>query len=309
MPETYTVMENSTTWADIEPRIQEVLDELTRHRSESWPKTLAFGIIAGLILTVIGSIIFKFSLILLVVTAVLGFVIAYFYYEHKRNKIYKAKVMPRLLEVICPGATYNPDGDIPFSVITKSKLFRSNLTYSNEDTIRGKVGSTDFIYGEVELSHMQGTGKNRRKVIDFKGFVFEADFNKDFNGITILSTEGFGFFLMKFTKMNRCHLEDARFEERYHTYTNNDQQARYILTPSLQERILNMNKTFSTQLGDRDLFMSFHDSRMLIMVPSRTNRFEVKYKAVDVKGDYIALTLMIDIVNQLNLNLRIWSKE
>ena len=95
----------------------------------------------------------------------------------------------------------------------------------------------------------------------------------------------------------------------YTTYTTNDQEARYILTPALQQRIMEMNKVFSTQLGDKHLSMSFRGSRLLIAVPSKTNRFEVKFNLAEVKKDLLALSTMIDVIEQLNLNLRIWSKE
>lgn len=303
-------MEKAIAWESVEPKIQEVLDELVNKKKADWPFVFMTGGGGGLLLSCLIACFIGYSTIFLVIALFIGMLVAYFYKESKRNEIYKQKVMPRLLELVCPGATYNPKGDMPYRVISSSKLLRTGLDYHNEDTIRGKVGNTDFVYGEAKFSHMEGTGKNRHEVIDFKGFVFEADFNKDFNGITVLSSQGFKLWSnVVFSKFSRCHLEDARFENKYRTYATDDQQARYILTPALQERIMNMNHTFSKELGDSDLSMSFHDSRMLIMVPSHTNRFEVKYTAAGVKKDYLALTLMIDIVDMLNLNLRIWSKE
>lgn len=304
-------MDKAIAWESVEPKIQEVLDELVNKRKADWPFVFMAGGGGGLLLSCLISCLIGYTTIFLVISLIIGMVVAYLYKESKRNQVYKQKVMPRLLELVCPGATYNPKGDMPYSVISSSKLLRTGLDYHNEDTIRGRVGNTDFIYGEAKLSHMEGTDKNRHEVIDFKGFVFEADFNKDFNGITVLSSQGFKLWsnLGLFSKLSRCHLEDARFEGKYRTYATDDQQARYILTPALQERIMSMNQTFSKELGDADLSMSFHDSRMLIMVPSHTNRFEVKYSVADVKKDYLALTLMIDIVDMLNLNLRIWSKE
>lgn len=276
--------------------------------------TLVNGIFVGLALTLIiccisGSFRFWFFLI----GFGIGWLIFIIYYHNKHNQQYKAQVIPIIVEAICPGATYSPEGTLTKDMIKASRLYDCGWgeRFQNEDTIRGKVDKTEFAFGEVELYHMQQCGKSQVKVTDFKGCVFEADFNKYFNGITVLSSEKMRLasHLGLFSDLDRCKLEDVRFEEAFRTYTNNDQEARYLLTPALQERILNMFSTFKSQLGSRDMSISFHDNCMLIMVPSNTDRFEVKYSVEEVKKDFFALQMMIDIVEQLNLNLRIWTKE
>lgn len=239
----------------------------------------------------------------------IGCLIMYLVYENNRNKQYKDEVMPQIVNSICPGATYHPDGNISKKVIEAADLYEVH-DYRNEDTIRGKIDKTDFVYGEVTLSHVESNGKNTRTVIDFQGFVFDADFNKDFKGITKLSTEKVHLSAHSlFSALCRCKLEDVNFEKTFSTYSTNDQEARYILSPALQQRILEMYDVFRSQLCDRDLSISFHHGRMTIMVPSSTNRFEVKYTVDEVKKDFIALCIMVDIVEMLNLNLRIWTKE
>ena len=300
-------------WTAVEPRIQEALDRLASERRSDYKHTPLYGTAIALALAGLGSMMFGFSVLLLLVCLVVGWVIVALIYYSQHNEQYKAKVMPALVDAVCPGASYSAVGTLNKEMIKSSELYSVGFGehFENEDTIRGVVGKTDFVYGEVELWHLQSTGKSAVKVTDFKGFVFEADFNKYFQGITILSSERFrlaghvGFF----SNLERCKLEDVRFEEKFRTYTTNDQEARYLLTPALQERIMEMNRMFYTELGDDKLSISFHHDRMLIMVPSRTNRFEVKYDLASVRKDFIALRVMIEIVEQLNLNLRIWTKE
>lgn len=304
-------MENEMTWNELEPKVESVLEELKANKAECWPKVFLFGCVAGFFIGTLAVYFITFNFVFYVISFIFGIVGVYIYYEIGRNKIYKAKLMPQIIEAIFPGATYNPKGDMSKSVIVDSHLYDKYLTFRNQDTVRGKVGKTDFIYGEVELSHIESRDKSSKRVVDFKGFVFEADFNKDFNGLTILSSETYRISsrVGLFSSLKRCRLEDVRFEKIYRTYTTDDQQARYILTPSFQERIMSVNRTLASELGDTEMSISFHDSRMLIMVPSEKDRFEAKYNVEDVRQDYLALVMIIDIVNQLNLNLRIWSKE
>lgn len=317
-------MENNL-WTKIEPQIRDTIQELDNRHQAARPKILLYGgiISAGIIFLINafsrgfllqGSLPFPFVLLFLAIPCAIGFGIVYAIYHNQHNKTYKAEVVPKLIDAICPGSTYSPQGTLGKEIIQAGGLHDVSLgkRYHNEDTIRGKVDKTDFVYGEVKISHIQSDGKNSREVTDFQGFVFEADFNKYFQGKTIVTSQRHaltGNAVGLFSSLSRIHLEDINFEERYKTYGTNDQEARYILSPALQQRILQMHDTFRQQLGDKELSISFHDSRMFIMVPSSTNRLEVKYDLEGVKRDFLALTLMIDIVNQLNLNLRIWTKE
>lgn len=302
---------DANNWTEIESEIKKTLDSLETQRQESRVKTAINGTLIGLTLGVIG-LICSHSPIAILITLAFSYGIIYSINHNKRNKIYKTEVMPKIVNSICPGATYEPEGTLTKDMILSSHLINMpfNERFINEDTIRGKVGSTSFVYGEVKLYHRESNGKQSYEVVDFKGFVFEADFNKYFNGITTVTSKCFRTRTIGFlSSLKRCNLEDVNFEERYNTFTSNDQEARYILTPSLQMRIMEMHDEFCSKLKDNGLAISFHDNKMLIMVPSSTNRFEVKYRIEDVKSDFLALRLTISIVEMLNLNLRIWTKE
>lgn len=299
-------------WTQIEPLIRETIEQLNQSKKASLSTKLIGGSLVSVVLMMI--LIKPFGPFMIIISLAIGFGSFFAYYHYKHNKIYKAQVVPKLVEAICPGATYDAHGSLDKEVIKAGGLYNVGWgeRYNNEDTIRGKIDKTDFVYSEVKLSHTQSNGKSSHEVIDFIGFVFEADFNKYFKGKTIVTTHRFsltGDAVGLFSKLSRIHLEDVNFENRYKSYATDDQEARYILSPALQQRIMLMHDTFRSQLGDDELSISFHDSRMLIMVPSRHDRFEVEYTLEGVKKDFLALTVFIDIVNQLNLNLRIWTKE
>lgn len=311
-------------WQRVEPRVVAALEQLKASRKATSGDEIRFSLVMALIMSLLlFSLIYAMKIgdtepltifaISVIVSIITSLIIVKNIYRNRRNKKYKAEVIPTLLDAICPGATFEPKGTLTKEMIGASKLFDTGWgeKFTNEDSIRGKVGKTDFVYGEVELYHIQSTGKSAVKVVDFKGFVFEADFNKYFQGLTMLSSQRMRLATTVglFSSLERIHLEDPNFDEQYRTYTTNDQEARYILTPALQQRILELNRIFGQELGDREINISFHDDRMLIMVPSQTNRFELKYDVEGVKKDFLALTLMIDIIEQLTLNLRIWTKE
>lgn len=300
-------------WSRVEPAIRPTIEALAAERSAAWSKVFGYGLLVGFGSLVPISIFVGINPITIITAFAIGFFGMYYYYQTERNKKYKAEVMPQMVKAICPGATYKPKGNLDKDIVTSSKLYDFNWGrhFEQEDYICGKVGKTKFVYSEIEIWHTESNGKSTRHVTDFKGFIFEADFNKHFNGVTMLSTQGLRLATQVglFSDFERLHLEDVNFDERYRCYGTNDQEARYILSPALQLRILDMHDVFRQQLDDNELEISFHNGRMLIMVPSSTNRFEVKYTTDEVKSDILALAVMIDIVEMLNLNLRIWTKE
>lgn len=300
-------------WNSVEQQISDIIDQINMKRTETDRKVIRNTLICGPLVSLLVCLFFNAPLWVSFFIIIGAWGLFNRYYKSVHNDMYKSEVMPKIVQAICPGATYDPKGSITKEMIKRADLYDVGWgeQFDCEDTIRGKVGETDFVYSELTLSHQQSTGKSTITVIDFKGFVFEADFNKYFGGITVLSTDHAHLMARHaiFSKLKRCHLEDVNFDRLYTTYTSNDQQARYILTPALQQRIMEMNRTFTEHLHDHELSISFHDDRMLIMVPSDTNRFEVKYETSQVMTDFLALTTMIDVVEMLNLNLRIWSKE
>lgn len=234
--------------------------------------------------------------------------IIYTIYKKKHTRTYKAQVVPKLVDSVFPGASYSPKGMLSKKDLKETGLFKFKRehNFESEDTISGRIGKTDFTFCEIRISHQERDGEDSYKTVyDFFGFAFIADFNKHFQGRTLFSSCKSHLNISKFSDLKPCVIEDLEFEKRFTTYASDDQQARYIITPGLQHRILDLNDFFDNQ----ELGISFHDGLMFMIVDSGTDHFEVHYDFDGVKRDLFALSLLGDIVEQMNLNLRIWTKE
>ena len=120
--------------------------------------------------------------------------------------------------------------------------------------VSGKADKTSFYFAEVhaeyktETTTKNGTQTHWHNI--FKGILFTADFNKNFNGVTVVRPKDFGssmgaWFsknLFSFGSKNLIQLENIDFEKTFVTYGADQVEARYILTPSMMERILALNK-------------------------------------------------------------------
>jgi hypothetical protein len=104
-------------------------------------------------------------------------------------------------------------------------------------------------------------------------------------------------------------LENPAFNEEFSTYSNDQIGARYILTPVLMEKILELNNK-----SEGSISLSFIDSKMFIAFPSKKDHFEAPLieslldKQTFAK-DISVIRFMYDIASELDLNTRIWGKE
>lgn len=313
-------------WSRVEPQLRAPLAELRQRRD----KDKKFALVTSAIIAAVAAVAvlvygvctggYK-NYITPIATIVMVFGFSWLQIkslkERKRNLSYKAEVVPQLIEAVFPGAVYNRRGTLTKDRVNESKLFKmKKRDLDCEDSIQGCIGNIPFTYNEAEIYHYESErdsdgNTTQTKVTDFNGFVFEADFNKYFYGMTILSsqTRRLKKDLGWFNDMPKCQLEDPVFNARYDVYTTNDQEARYILTPAIQQRIVEMNDFFINELRGGSLSISFYQNKIFIMASSSYDRFEVKYETESVKSDFLALPVLIDIVEQMNLNLRIWTKE
>ena len=102
-------------------------------------------------------------------------------------------------------------------------------------------------------------------------------------------------------KMNKWRgelvkLEDVEFEKEFAIYSGDQIESRYILSPSLMERILSFK-----QKTKKRIQMSFVDSRLYVTVPYRKNLFEPKLFGDIV--DFKNIEELVDYFDNYHLNL------
>lgn len=220
------------------------------------------------------------------------------------TKFYKSNVVAKLVADLCPGATFSPTQGINESILVESSLYGDAYSnrYSSSDTVSGVIDKTEFIFSEVQTDYSCTNNGNRVWTNKFKGFVFVADFHKEFRGRTTIVPPTKSFTLDK-----RVDLENPDFGKRFTTYSNDQVEARYILSPSMMERLIALDDKLN---GIR---VAFRRSMIIITIPSKKDNFEANLwmSVLDrkiVNEDLSVLKQLIEITNDLNLNTRIWSK-
>lgn len=237
---------------------------------------------------------------------------------------FKDVVVGNLVRALYPSFEYHSTQYISESVYAESGLFpRKYDKYQGDDLVVGKVGSTDLAFSELHTQYKSESvdSKGRRNtkwVTIFRGIFFHADFHKEFQGATYVLPDRAESFFGKwigqgiqsvFSRHGEIvKLENPEFEKRFVTYSKDQQEARYLLSPSLMEKVLLLRGALGVELS-----LAFVRGRIFVAISTRRSHFEPRWwgKVVSLK-EIAAMRDLIDsvigIVDQLNLNQRVWTK-
>ena len=237
---------------------------------------------------------------------------------------FKQEIIFRLIRFIDPGLSYSKDSYLPYPLFLESNIFLTQVDrYGGDDYVTGKIGETKLEFSEVHAEHKTETtdSKGNRQTqwtTIFKGLFIVADFNKNFTGRTVVLpdiAEGMLGFLgsmiqkLNFARGQLIKLEDPEFEKLFAVYGDDQVTARYLLTPGLMQRMTE----YKLRTG-RNVHFSFADSKLFIAVSYTKNLFEPRLfgSLVDfnlIKEYYSDLELAAGVVEEFDLNTRIWTKE
>jgi hypothetical protein len=256
-------------------------------------------------------------------TGFLWFVIVTYKHKKSYRLNFKSNVVAGIVKLYNQDWQYLFDSCINQADYEKSGLFRQQIDrYNGDDLVVGQIEKTDFRFSELHTQYKQVTygSKGQRRehwVTIFRGLFMHADFNKIFLGTTYVLPDTaeklFGSFGQKLQKLSSrgdlVKLENQEFEKRFVVYSSDQVEARYILTPSIMEAMVNLSMRFGNSV-----YFSFVGSRVYFARSFSHGLFEpglfrsgVNYK--DAKEMFELFGMISILIQELNLNTRIWTKE
>jgi uncharacterized protein DUF3137 len=224
---------------------------------------------------------------------------------------YKTRVFSQICASRFAGLAYKPDSGIPWRILDDSNLFPwVSDWYQSEDLFEGRVQHTDITFAEAhakrERSRVTADGVETYLDSYFRGIIFIADFHKHFHSTTRITPAGEKHKRVRNQKA--VTLEDPEFQSLFATTSTDQSDVRYILSTSMMRRIVSVHKRFPK------LRILFQNEQMIMLLPTRSDRFEPSlYKPADCEAQINSfigdVETLLPVVDELNLNLRIWSKS
>ena len=238
---------------------------------------------------------------------------------------FKSVVIPRVLELISPDLQFDPHQGINEGTFRHSELFSTGPDrYSTEDLVRGTYDKTQITLAEIDAEERRTRTSNGKRetyyVTIFRGLLLIADFHKHFHGRTFVFPDTaenlFGRLGRGLQKLGGrsgtrlIQLEDPEFEKSFAIYSNDEVECRYILSTAMMRRLLDMRNRF----GEKDIRVAFKDSCVWIAIPFSKQFLEPRIGVPATESGQVRhmlnqLQAILVIVDELNLNTRIWTKE
>ena len=239
------------------------------------------------------------------------------------KKIFEIKIKKKIMPAIC-GCFHDlkwREPDISSTLIGKiSEYFGFFVNFSrNEETLKYKSSNliTDFTRVEFDdcftgshnnvnyiideltaLKETKDKDGNKTSSVVFKGVIITLDMNKKFNGNTVIRPDTM-LHISPSKNLHHTVLEDVEFEKKFDVFTDDDIESRYLITPSLMERLKSMQVAFkadkiSASFYQNKFYIALHTNKDLFSLGSLTKHICDKEQFFTMFEEILSIIKLID---------------
>ncbi|MCM1340045.1 MAG: DUF3137 domain-containing protein [Muribaculaceae bacterium] len=230
---------------ELEPKLEEL--EIKRKAVERRAK-MAYLLL--LFTPVISIFLFAISIMGVVISFIILFVISNILSKKIKEKFrqeLKREIISKVMQQYGDFSFSDNKKLITLNEIKEMGFYQDANKQKVDDVIIGKHKNCNFAIVETSLTHKvtnsYGDNSATVTVSDFQGIIVKLQSSKNFEGKTVIGMKG---TISKPKGFEKVELESSEFMKYRHVYSTNQIEARYILTPSLMERLSDVGKEFIT---------------------------------------------------------------
>lgn len=190
---------------------------------------------------------------------------------HVRDVV-KAKLNSQIAEACGLNYSLTPEEPHRFAQFRSLGLLPSYNRRSFEDHFSGKILDCDFDLYEAKLEQKRRSKNRTYYVTVFRGVLIRINFPRKVEGVTVITRDQ-GWFngltalgrSFGSNKLERIGLVDPKFEDAFEVYGSDQVLARYMLTPTFMEQLLELELSlkgkkiraaFDQDLGQGELLVA-----------------------------------------------------
>jgi hypothetical protein len=218
--------------------------------------------LAGLLITICLLALFylpanlKAGTVILAVVSLIAFAIAAVLITDNWKQSFKSTIIPKLINHIEPGLSYDAEGKIEQRVFEASRLYQMRMyNYDGEDLVSGSMGGFEVSFCELDVTR-NSSSKNNNDTTIFEGMFLVARIDSGIEDSVWLvpdihqqlksqlpqgmlggMLEGLVDLLPK-QSGERVTLDDTEFMSRYGVFAENEETARRLLTDDLRQHLI-----------------------------------------------------------------------
>lgn len=219
----------------------------------------------------------------------------YFSKQKKFENFLKSRLMPVLMKAF-GNFNWTPAETIQTPEIIDSKIFKNFTHRDSDDNFSGEYKGMPINISETELYYYTTDSKGRRhKHTVFKGALISIGVGKNFTGHTVVRTR----HLINSKTYQEVKLEDPEFMKKFFVDSNDQVEARYILTTAFMERF----KRISNAFGSQHPQCSFKNGKILLAIATNKDLFklgDLNTSLSDTKPFEIFLNEIISILEMID---------
>jgi len=234
---------------------------------------------------------------------IIGLISACFFIYSWQKKKFENKLKERVMPILMPAFgnfRWTTIGLVNSIELEDSQVIPYFEKISVDDNFAGSYKNVPIKISELKLTYETRDSKGRRhEHTAFKGVVVVMEVPKIFKGHTIVKEK----VLINSGPYKEVKLEDPEFSKKFHVRSNDQIEARVLLTPSFMERYKNIQKAFNA----RTINCSFLGQRLLLAIPvskdlfalgdlskpvTDTNQFEIFLREI---------TTILELIEELKL--------
>ncbi len=185
------------------------------------------------------------------------------------KKGFESKIKKKIMPTICScfdNLTWSDSFYTGGEVFKTSGVVPNFTSESYDDIFTGSHRDVNMEIVESEFDI--GSGKNRRTV--FKGVIIKLDMNKNFTSHTVITPDTL-FHHSPVGGLRHTTLEDVQFEKKFDVFTNDEVDARYLITPTFMERLKAMKTAFKAD----KIRCAFYGNLLLVGLSTNKDLFSL----------------------------------
>ena len=233
--------------------------------------------------------------------------------RRRYKKLYNAVIVRNSLERYFEIEEFNSDYGIPKQLIESTNMIRTGNNYKTDDFISGKYKDIFFMQSDVLMEDRASITEHikTKPITYFKGRWMVFEFNKRFKCDLMVFEKAFMITGKKHSialdsSIEKIEFEDSRFNEHFRSYTNNQTEAFYVMTPHMMEAIEQLRENTHGAL-----LLCFKNNMLHVGVNSGKWAFEPPiFSPVDVSsvGEEIDsdIKLITQFVDELKLSDKVY---
>ena len=185
------------------------------------------------------------------------------------KKGFEDKIKEKIMPTVCScfeHLIWSNKSDYRMQDYVSSYVIPSYTSSSSDDIFRGVHKNINFEVVELEL--IRGSGKNRTTIFD--GVIIKFDMNKDFSSHTLITPDTL-LHQVPTSELRHTTLEDVQFEKKFDVFTNDEVEARYLITPTFMERLKAMKTAFKAD----KIRCAFYGNLLLVALSTKKDLFSL----------------------------------